>query len=159
MITMKTINKGFSLVEMIITITVSTIFIVFIVGSSFTLYRNFNRSQEKALVIKKMSEFLKTVSIDIYNPDIFPHHPVKDYTFSENSLTFFANGKKVEYGFSGKFYINKNDDKKEFAFIKDFKVSYLNKDGLINYDDTFPFSCEMKFIFYDNNEIKLQMRL
>jgi hypothetical protein len=130
------------------------------VGATFSLYEGFQRSQQKSVIIKDMSEFIKTVSIDIYNPDIFPHHPVKDYSFNEKSIVFFANGKKVEYGIGdGGFYISKNEDKKVFPFIKDFSASYYDRDNLMIFDEGVRYYCEFTFVFYDKKEIKLQMRL
>jgi prepilin-type N-terminal cleavage/methylation domain-containing protein len=157
---MNSLNKGFSLAEIIIAITVSSVFVVFIVASTFFLYRSLNRSQEKSEKISRMAEFIKTVSIDVYNSDIFPHHQVKDYSYNSNSIVFFANGKKVQYDFSeGTFYVTKNEDKKEFKFISDFKISYYDRDGLMVFEDGLPYYCEMVFVFYDKKEVKLDMRM
>lgn len=153
------IDKGFSLVELIITITVSSFFLLLIVGVTFSLYKSFNRSQAKSIVIRDMSEFVKTLSIDIYNPDIFPHMPLKDYVFEDKHIVFYANGKKVEYGYDDKFYMTKNEDTREFGFVSDFSVRYYDRDDAMIFDDGIPYYCEFEFDFTDGKKLRMQMRL
>jgi type II secretory pathway pseudopilin PulG len=176
------IKSGFTILEIIITVTVSTLLVLIIVWIAFYLYKATNKLQEKSENIENMSEFLKIVSNDTLSPDIYPHHPVKDYSFSDESILFFSGGGKVQYVISDegfkiireykKYNTPNNDDQttdtntatinikeKIFKFIKKFKVDYYDRDDFINFDEQFPYYCEMIFTFNDNKEVRMKMRL
>jgi prepilin-type N-terminal cleavage/methylation domain-containing protein len=159
-IILKKINKGFSLVEMIAVIAISTFFIVLIVGITFGLYNGFNKARNNAVEIKGKSDLLKIVSMDVLSPDIYPHHPAKEYSFTETSITFFSNGGKITYSKTDEgFVIGRNKTERKYRGIKDFKVKYYTIDNVMVLDESFPSYCEMIFTFDKKNEYTVSMKL
>lgn len=186
---MSDFKKGFSLVELVIAISVSTILITSLVASLFLLQRGFERAGLKSELINKKSKFFEIISYDVLNPDVFPRHIMNSdetsdsFIFEEKSITFFTNHNKVNYNYTdNKFAINReyvgldivsldvtsdssdkmeeNEDVLEYDFIKDFEVTYFDKDGKnVVLDDEIPYYCVIKFIMDDNKEILLEMRL
>lgn len=156
----KTINAGFSLVETVISISIATIFITTMVANSFMLYKNLNLSKNKSKNLYYLSMFVDVISNDVFNPDVFPHHPKEEYFFSTNKIIFFANNQKIEYCFLDKnFTILKNNKKYLYNFIKNFNIKYYGKNEFQIFDLDAPYYCEMTFLFNDNKEIKINMRL
>ncbi|MCK4797607.1 MAG: prepilin-type N-terminal cleavage/methylation domain-containing protein [Spirochaetes bacterium] len=155
-------SNGFSLIEMVISISVTTLLFTSIMGASFALYRGFIRAKENSVKIEKMSRFYEMLFLDVLNPDIFPHHPSDQYVLEEKSIVFFANGGNVEYKYidDGLLCIQRDKEAKHFSFIKDFNIKYYDKNEFEIFDiKEFPCYCEMKFIFYDKKEISIEMRL
>ena len=72
-------NNGYSLIEMVIAISIATLLITSIVGGVFILHRGFIRTEENAVVIEKMAKFFELLSGNVLNPDIHPHHPIDQY--------------------------------------------------------------------------------
>ncbi len=156
-------TDAFSLMELIIAVTLATFLISFVFWSVLVIYRGLHRAEDNSNIVREKALFFKIIADDILNTDIFPHHPSDKYVLKNNEIAFFANGGKVDYLFDDKkFRINREKDNKDytFEFIKDFSVSYYDRNGykIFNFDD-FPYYCELKFVMNDNREIKLNLRL
>lgn len=154
-------NNGFSMIETVITMTLSTFLLASIIGIVLFLQSAFLRVEEKSVKIKQVSDFFDIICTDVLNPDIYPHRPLEEYTFEETAITFFANGEQVEYIFEeGVFEINRDTFYETYNFVKEFSITYMDKDEFIVTDEEEqPHFCEMKFIMYDKKELILKMRL
>ena len=170
----KKINFGFSLFEIIMSITIGSFILLTIVTGMFVLYRGFNTAKNDSVRIMEISKFTNMIIRDVLNPDLFPHHPKQSddetddvYTFDSKSIIFFANKKKVEYNFIDEtddyFEIIYNEEElKKFSFIKDFQIKYydINDFEIIDFgNDSYIEYCELLFKFYDNTSLKLNMKL
>ena len=170
------LNKGFSLVELVITIAISSFLLTAVTGGVFFLFSGFKRAENNSVEIKQAAFFFNAIASDILNPDIYPHHPYKDqdnkedenqneednYKFNEKSISFFANGGRVSYIFdNSKFTIERKEKKEEYDLVKDFEIRYYDKDGyeISNVIDEYPYFCRLTFIMYDKNKVILDMRL
>lgn len=182
-------NNGFSLIEVILSISIGTFIILIITSGIFILHNGLNKAKNQAVLIYDISKFAEIIINDTLNPDLFPHHPYtpadqvnkdseKDgndsYIFNKNSIVFFANGSRVEYKFT-KNDNNKNeftiirgeeeDNKKDepIYFIKDFNIGYYDKKDFeiidFNNEEDFPFYCKLNFKFYDNKSLTINMKL
>ncbi len=172
---MNKINRGFSLIETIITISIASIIIVLFVGITYYLYNGFSKVETNSVKLKNMAKFLEIISFDILNGDTYPRHPKKDFTFEENEIVFYSGGRKVNYSFNEKFNIKiesgydlssdvSNDIDKikksyTFSFIDDFYIKYYDIDELLLLNDETPYYCELYFIFSDKTKKILKMRL
>ena len=182
-------NNGFSLVEVILAISIGTFILIIIVSGIFILHKGLSKAKDEAVLIFDISKFAEMVINDTLNPDLFPHHPYKSsdqagkdseeddndsYIFNKESIVFFANGSRVEYKFT-KSGDNKNEftiirgeekDNKEdepIYFIKDFNIGYYDKKDFeiidFNNEEDFPFYCKLNFKFYDNKTLTIDMKL
>jgi hypothetical protein len=168
------LNKGFSLVEIIIASSIATFLIVTIVGIVMMLNSAFQKLNNSALNIFNISRLTGLVSNDILNPDLFPHHmlnPVAEqstdcYVLKNNEITFFADHGKVEYKISDStsdlktFTITKKDEKYRFRLLKSFNINYYDSRDFETKDLTnFPSYCILNFTFYDNRKVSMKMKL
>lgn len=174
-IVMNRINRAFSLMETIISISAISFLILLIIGITFFLYSGFNKARNNSEKLNKTAKLLYIVTENILNTDLFPAHNKDEYLFEEREITFFSNGKKVNYSFNKVFKIktesafdlsddvsgDKQEIKKESSFnsVKDFYIKYYDKDNLPVFNDEIPFYCEFYFIFEDKTEKMLKMRL
>jgi hypothetical protein len=167
-------SDGFSLTELIITVSIATFLIVIIVGIVMMLYNAIHKLNDNALKVYNISRLTDLVSTDVLNPDLFPHHPlipVGDqstdcYVLKNNEITFYANKGKVEYKSSDltsdikTFTIIKKDKKYSFKLLKSFNINYFDsKDFEIKDLTIFPSYCILNLTFYDNRKVSMKMKL
>lgn len=157
----RNMNKGFSFSEVIITIAVSSLLMTSMIASLFFLIAGLTRVEERSVKLAKISEFFDIICSDVLSPDIYPHRQLEDYTFEEDAITFYANGGEVEYSFlDGVFQISKKEFNDTYDIIKEFSISYFDKDEFeVTDEEEMPYYCELKFKTSDNKEVILKMRL
>jgi len=155
------ICNGFTIAELVIAVSISTFLIVMIVGMLFILHRGLAISEKNSISIKDMAKCFELIMNDVYNPDIYPHQPREKYLLEEKHITFYAQEKKVDYSFSGNILtVARDEESSQYKFFKDFFIIYYDKDDLkvaTEYD--YPYYCEMHFVFKDNTERIIEMRL
>jgi prepilin-type N-terminal cleavage/methylation domain-containing protein len=165
-------NNGFSLVETIITVSISAFLIAAVAGSVIMLYTGFNKINRNAARISEISKITSVISDDVLNPDLFPHHPFKNtgdetddcYLFKKNEIVFFAGGGKVEYKYSDnttdRLVIKKNNKVYKFNAVKDFSIKYYDrKDFEVIGDNEYPHYCTFNITFYDGKKSLIKMKL
>lgn len=168
------LNRAFTLTEIIIASSIATFLIVIMVGIVIMLYSGFKKLNDNSIKIYNISHFTEIVSNDVLNPDLFPHHPLKPvkdqstdcYDFKNNDITFFSDNGKVEYKYSDEtsdkkaFIIIKKNKKYKFPIIKSFTINYFDSKDFGTTDLTvFPYYCVLNFTFYDNRKVSMKMRL
>jgi hypothetical protein len=157
------LNNGFTIAELVVTVTVATFLITTIVSSLFMLFRGFSIAKKNSISIKEKAECFEQIINDIYNIDTFPHRPGSEYILEEKHITFYANSMKADYLFSnGKLTVTYDDEEKiEYDIFKDFIIKYYSRDDLQVFpdDEYHPYYCEMIFILKDNNEKIIEMKL
>jgi prepilin-type N-terminal cleavage/methylation domain-containing protein len=160
-ITFRSLNDGFSLVEMVITISVVSLLMTAVLSGAFFLNKGFNRAKDNSKQIFEISKMCEQVSLNALNTDIHPHHAASEFELAESSITFYAKGGKIKYDFSeNKFNITENNRVQSYDCVKNFKIKYFDNESfeLFNYDE-FPYYCELYFTMFDNTELTLEMRL
>lgn len=172
---MNKLNYGYSLIEIILSISIASIIIVLFVGITFYLYRGFGKVESNSVKLKKIGQFLDIITFDSLNIDAYPRRPKDHYTFKENEIVFYSGGRRVNYSFVEDFNIkiesaydlssdvsNDIDKMKKsytFNFIKDFYVKYYDRDGLLLLNEETSYYCELYFTFNDKTKKILKMRL
>lgn len=167
-------NNGYSLIELIIAITIGTFILLAVLTGAFVLRKGFDRTKKESVRIDDIAKFANIIINDTLNPDLFPHHPFQGtedntddfYVLESNHITFFANGGKVEYKLSDAtsdgLIITRDEKENKFSFIKDFNIQYFDRKGFeiisVNSNDN-PDSCLMNFTFYDNKKRSIKMKL
>jgi hypothetical protein len=146
--------------ELVVAVTVATMLITIVVSSTYVLHRGFIRNEQHAERIKSTADFMRQVSADALNPDIYPHHPADSYVLEEKTISMYANGGPVTYTMeNGVFTIDRSGTTMTYQTISDFTVSYFDEDGYSASSDLFPHSCEMTFTFSDGETTQISMRL
>ncbi len=168
------INHGYSLIELVIAITIGTLILTTIFTGVFVLRKGFSRVKNESVRIDSIAKFASVIIKDAFNPDLFPHHPFEDsidntddaYFLKQDHIVFFANGGKVEYKYSDVtsdgLIIIRGEDEYKYPFIKDLNIKYYDKKGFeiigVSIND-FPDTCLMDFTFYDNKKRSIKMKL
>lgn len=162
----KKINKGFSLLEITLILTISSFFILSIIFSMLFIHFSLIRAKNDSININEMSTFIDIISFDILNADLHPHRPVKDYEFLSNKIVFYSNAKKVCYEYkNNNFVITKDDKSFKFNFIKKFSINYYDTNGYKTIIDItkesaiLPYYCEITVGFNDNKIKTFKMRI
>ena len=107
-----------------------------------------------------MADLMQRLSEDVLNADTYPRYAAVDFEFDKERIQFPIRGETAEYTFKeGKFTIQKGETAREYDVVKEFSIKYLDKNDFEVMEDDVPFYCEMKFIFFDNHETILKMRL
>lgn len=155
------INNGFSLIEMVMAVSIATLLMASIITAAFILHRGFLQTKSNAIKIDKMAYLSKEIALDVLNPDTFPHHPQDQYELNNNSIAFFAKGTKVIYKYENDIFEITRDEKiTNYEFIKDFNIKYYDIDGYEYFEvEEFPYKCILYFVFSDNKELSIEMRL
>ena len=154
----KKINYGFSLVDMIVSVTAFTFFIVLMVGGSFALHKHFDDIKLLLVENDKIAAFVEQIQSDILNVNLYPRMPEKEYLFEINKISFFSNDIKMEYLFEEQSFIIKKDEKSNrYAFVKDFSIKYYDIDDMLT--NKYPYYCMLYFTLKNNKNIELKMML
>ncbi|OHD14612.1 MAG: hypothetical protein A2086_15600 [Spirochaetes bacterium GWD1_27_9] len=154
----KKINYGFSLVDMIVSVTAFTFFIVLMVGGSFALHKHFEDIKLLLVENDKITSFVEQIQSDILNVNLYPRMPEKEYLFEINKISFFSNDIKVEYLFEEEaFIIKKGEKTNKYPFVKDFTIKYYDIDDILT--NKYPYYCILYFTLKNKKNVELKMIL
>lgn len=123
-------RQGFSLVEMILTITISSFVVMTVVSSCYLLHNVITRLISKSQDLVERAKFIETLHNDVLNSDLFPSRPADDYVLEPESFSFYSGGRKVVYTFSeGAFVLSKE------KIVEEDELPMMPDDLLEGFDD------------------------
>ena len=158
-------DSGFSLVEVILAISIGTFILIIIVSGIFILHKGLSKAKDEAVLIYDISKFAEMVINDTLNPDLFPHHPYKptgqaskdsedddndSYIFTKDSIVFFANGSRVEYKFT-----KSDDNKNEFTIIRGEEENAEDAEKKDDNDGPIYFIKDFSIDYYDKKDFEI----